>query len=69
MSVILFNTKLSAATGKQCGLVTEVLGTKDQFEKELRSNVQRLLSVPLQVYLRDNFLIDNNILHFLHIYN
>jgi enoyl-CoA hydratase/carnithine racemase len=48
MSVILFNTKLSAATAKQFGLVAEVLKT-DQFDKDLKSNVQRLLSVPLQV--------------------
>jgi enoyl-CoA hydratase/carnithine racemase len=51
MSVILFNTKLSAATGKQFGLVTDVFGKTDEFEKELKSNVQRLLSVPLQVLL------------------
>jgi enoyl-CoA hydratase/carnithine racemase len=48
MSVILFNTKLSAATAKQFGLVAEVLKT-DQFDKDMKSNVQRLLSVPLQV--------------------
>ena len=46
--MILFNTKLSAATAKQFGLVAEVLKT-DQFDKDLKSNVQRLLSVPLQV--------------------
>ena len=49
MAVILFNQKISAATAELRGLVTEVLGAADQFEKELKSNVQRLLSVPFQV--------------------
>ena len=48
MSVILFNTKISASNAKQYGLVSEILKA-DQFEKELKSNIQRLLSVPLQV--------------------
>lgn len=48
MSVILFNTKLSAAAAKHYRLATEILKTGD-FEKELNSNIQRLLSVPLQV--------------------
>ncbi|XP_028392029.1 chromodomain Y-like protein [Dendronephthya gigantea] len=51
MSVILFNTEISASNAKHYGLVSEILKT-DQFEKELKSNIQRLLSVPLQC-LRD----------------
>ena len=46
--MILLNTSLSAANAKQCGLVTEVMKSA-HFEKDLKSSIRRLLSVPLQV--------------------
>ena len=46
--MILLNGKLSAVAAQQLGLVSEVLESTD-FSEQVVANVQRLLSVSLQV--------------------
>ena len=48
--MILLNGKHSAVAAQQLGLVSEVLESTD-FSEQLVANVQRLLSVSLQVHI------------------